>query len=222
MDDFQSVKVVLLGESGVGKTSIIARFTSNSFDPDCITSLSAQFISKNIAFPDIKKNIKFDIWDTAGQERYRSLAKIFYKDAKIVIFVYDITSRKSFEELIGFWYPTAHSEAETDQIIAVVSNKSDKYDQENAVPDEEGKEFATKIGAIFQSTSALSNQGIETLFRNLGKKVFNPNLDLGENDKKLKEEYERKKREEKGKNKGTIVLSEETNEKNGRKKCCGK
>ena len=68
------VKVVLLGESGVGKTSIISQFTANKFNPRCPTSVSAQFISKIISFPQYNKRLKFDIWDTVGQEKYRSLA----------------------------------------------------------------------------------------------------------------------------------------------------
>ena len=88
----ETVKVVLLGESGVGKTCIIAQFTSGQFDPDTVTSLSAQFISKTVEFEEGQKAIKFDIWDTAGQEKYRALAKIFYKDAKAIILVYDIVA----------------------------------------------------------------------------------------------------------------------------------
>ena len=92
-----SCKVVLLGETTVGKTSIISRFIKDSFDPNCITSLGASFISKEIYVAEFKKKIKFDIWDTAGQEKYRTLARIFYKDAVIIIFVYDITKKKTFE-----------------------------------------------------------------------------------------------------------------------------
>ena len=101
------LKVVLLGESGVGKTSIISQFISGKFDSDCISSLSAQYISKTVDFNDINKSIKFDIWDTAGQEKFRALAKIFYRDAKVICLCYDISSEKSFielRELIKFLY----------------------------------------------------------------------------------------------------------------------
>ena len=166
-DDITTVKVVLLGASGVGKTSIINQFVSKKFDPECLTSLSAQFTSKTFYFEDIEKSIRFDIWDTAGQEQYRSLAKIFYKEAKIIVLVYDITNVKSFNELKNFWYEQTKSECDSDVITAVVGNKYDKTDEE-AVSYDEGKEFANKIGAIFQQTSALSNYGIEKLFKNLG------------------------------------------------------
>ena len=91
-----AVKVVLLGESGVGKTSIINQFTYHKFDPDCISNISAQFVAKTIEYQGYG-TIKYDLWDTAGQERYRSMAKIFYKDAKVIIFVYDITNQTSFD-----------------------------------------------------------------------------------------------------------------------------
>ena len=76
MDEPLAVKVVLLGESGVGKTSIINQFIAKKFNPRCATSVSAQFVSKIINFPELEKSIKFDIWDTVGQEKYRSLANI--------------------------------------------------------------------------------------------------------------------------------------------------
>ena len=82
MSSSETVKVVLLGEAGDGKTCIISRFITGSFNPDTISSLSAQFISKTMEFKDINRIIKFDIWDTAGQERFRALAKIFYKGQK--------------------------------------------------------------------------------------------------------------------------------------------
>ena len=104
MSDTESIKVVLLGESGVGKTSIISQFTTHTFDPHRETSLSAQFISKTTEFPDLGQSIKFDIWDTVGQEKYRSLAKIFYKDARVIIFVYDITTANSFQSIKDYWY----------------------------------------------------------------------------------------------------------------------
>ena len=98
----EAYKVVLLGESSVGKTCIISRFITGKFDKDTVTSYTAQFLKKTIVLPD-GKEINFDIWDTAGQERYRSLTKIFYKDAKVVILVYDITNEKSFEEIKNYW-----------------------------------------------------------------------------------------------------------------------
>jgi len=96
-------KVVLLGESGVGKTSIISRYTSNIFKSQLMSTPGANFVTKNIIVEDQNQSIKFEIWDTAGQERYRSLAKVFYKNAAVCVLVYDITRRTSFEELKNYW-----------------------------------------------------------------------------------------------------------------------
>ena len=195
MSSPETVKVVLLGEAGVGKTCIISQFISGVFDPDTISSLSAQFITKNMELKNIKKVIKFDIWDTAGQERFRALAKIFYKDAKVICLVYDITSKKTFEELKEFWYEQQTKlNVDGEPIFAVVANKNDLYENQQ-VKDEEGKEFAKSINGIFQSTSAKSDSGITNLFENIGYRYFDPNFDTNEIEKKEKMEYEKKKKE---------------------------
>ena len=189
------LKVVLLGESGVGKTCIINKFTSGIFDPEVVTSLSAQFISKSIEFKEINQTIKFDIWDTAGQEKFRSLAKIFYKDAKVICLCYDITSRKSFNELKDYWYEQqVKLNSDGQPIFAVVANKIDLYETQQ-VSDEEGKAFAREINGIFQATSAKSDAGISNLFENIGKKYFDPNFDTNEAESKEKIEYQQKKNE---------------------------
>ena len=220
-DAAEQVKAVLIGESGVGKTSIIAQFTSGKFDPDTVTSLSAQYVSKTIEFHNLQKAIKFDIWDTAGQEKYRALAKIFYKDAKVICLVYDITSEKTFNEIKTYWYEMVKSHADPDVLIAVVANKSDLYDNAE-VKNEEGEEFAKSIGALFQSTSAKSDTGITNLFDNIGQKYFNPNFDATSLDKQQQEEYQKKKTEEKQKKKKTqnIQLTAETVNEPKKKKCC--
>ena len=196
----ENVKVVLVGESGVGKTSIIAQFTTGQFDPDCVTSLSAQFISKTVDFQDIGQSIKFDIWDTVGQEKYRSLAKIFYKDAKVIIFVYDITRPETFEGLKNYWYDETKNNTDGEPILAVVANKIDLY-ANSKVSNNDGKAFADQIGAIFQTTSALSDSGISTLFENVGKKYLIPGYDYQSEDKQAQEQFLKKKKENEGKNK---------------------
>ena len=104
-ENAQSCKVVLLGESGVGKTSIISRFINNVFGENIISTTGASYAGKTMTFDEFEgKAIKFEIWDTAGQEQYRSLTKIFYKDAPAAILVYDITRKDSFLELKNYWY----------------------------------------------------------------------------------------------------------------------
>ena len=100
-------KVCLIGQSGVGKTCIINRFVNDEFREDEPPSISASYSEKFIKFDedeDEGKIIKFHIWDTAGQEKYRSIGKIFYKDANAAILVYDITNQKSFDEIKNYWY----------------------------------------------------------------------------------------------------------------------
>lgn len=99
-----SCKVVMLGESGVGKTCIINRYINNTFNPESMTTSGASYASKTMYFEKYEKNMKFDIWDTAGQEKFRSLTKIFYKETSVAILVYDITRKESFEEIKNYWY----------------------------------------------------------------------------------------------------------------------
>ena len=222
MSAVETVKVVLLGEAGVGKTCIISQFISGVFDPDTISSLSAQFITKTLDFKDLKKSIKFEIWDTAGQERFRSLAKIFYKDAKVICLVYDITSKKSFDELKNFWYEQQTKlNVDGDPIFAVVGNKYDLY--ETTQVDDEAKNFAKSIGAIFQYTSAKNASGINELFNNIGEKYFDPSIDINEKENKEKEEYEQKKlqkAQKKVENKGKIKLDASVHQEKPKKGCC--
>ncbi len=117
MSDFEeenafNCKVILVGESGVGKLSIISRFLNVNFSKTSTTG--ANFHSKIIFFEEENKSIRYEIWDTAGQEKYRSLAKIFYKDASICILVYDITNRQSFEELKKYWIEVIKDQAPKD------------------------------------------------------------------------------------------------------------
>ena len=99
-----SYKVVLVGESGVGKTSVTSYFLYNSFNESQTPTDTATFAQKLIEIKEINKTIEFDIWDTAGQEVYRSLTKLFYNEAKAAILVYDITNKKSFQEIQNYWF----------------------------------------------------------------------------------------------------------------------
>ena len=96
-------KVVLIGESDVGKTSIISRYISNTFSSPSMSTSGANFTTRTILMEEEKRPIKFEIWDTAGQERYRSLAKVFYRNAAVCILVYDITRKSTLEEIKNFW-----------------------------------------------------------------------------------------------------------------------
>ena len=224
-------KVVLVGESGVGKTSIIKQFTVHSFDPDCAASISSQFTSKIVYISDTQKAIRFDLWDTAGQEKYRSLAKIFYKDAKIIIFVYEITNKISFENLKNYWYKEVKDNCLSNAIFALVGNKNDLYIN-SVVEEKEAMDWADSIGAIFQTTSAKTNIGIDLLFDIVGKKCLNPKYNYKKEEDIKRKKYEKKK-EKKNKDKEdedeinsyfeepkNIKISEECNKDDNKKKCC--
>ena len=100
----EACKVILVGESGIGKTCIIVRFVNNTFYDGAPSTTGANYATQNLEYKEYNKTIKYDIWDTAGQEKYRGLAKIFYKDAAIAILVYDITNKNSFIEIRDYWY----------------------------------------------------------------------------------------------------------------------
>ena len=221
MNEPESVKVVLLGESAVGKTSIINQFTKNKFNSRCQTSVSAQFTSKTIEFPEFEKSIKFDIWDTVGQEKYRSITKIFYREAKVIILVYDITKEYSFNALKDYWYKEIKNTTVGQPLLALVANKSDLY-EDQTVNNKDGKEFAEQINAIFQTTSALNNVGINILFENIGKKIIMPDYDYRTTDNQAQKNLCKKIQDEKNKKKNIKLQKENSDdiEKKNKKKCC--
>ena len=105
MDENEIIcKAILIGEGGVGKTCIILRFLNNEFQEGIPLTTGASFADKVLSIKEYNTKLEYKIWDTAGQERYRGLAKIFYKNADIVILVYDITRRKTFDEMKNYWY----------------------------------------------------------------------------------------------------------------------
>lgn len=208
-------KVVLLGKSGVGKTSIISRYTTNVFKESLMTTPGANFITKNVNFPKANKTIKFEIWDTAGQERYRSLAKVFYNNASACILVYDITNKDTFNDIVNYWIPELKENAPKDTILALAGNKSDLYLEEQ-VNDNEGKNLAKNINAIYLRTSAKLNSSIDELFNNIGNKYLNPEMEIISN---LTKEEMIQKSEQSRRDK--IRIKNDINNNNrSKKKCC--
>jgi small GTP-binding protein len=166
------VKVVLLGDSGVGKSSIVLRFVADNFKSDAEATIGASYMGKILQFNE--KMIKFNIWDTAGQERYHSLAKMYYRDANAAIMVYDITKKGSFEGLKR-WHKELTEFGPKDIAIIIAGNKEDLVETE-AVSPEEAQGFAKSIGALYKKTSAKTNYGVEQIFRELASKIF-PDID---------------------------------------------
>ena len=146
-------KVIFIGESGVGKTSLIKISLGIKMDTQHIPTLTASFFPRHFFYNTQKYT--FNLWDTIGQEKYRSLTKLFFKDANIVILVYDITNRKSFEAL-DFWLGQVKEGIGDDFILAIVGNKSDLYFQEE-VTEQQGKQYAEEKCANFKICSAKDN-----------------------------------------------------------------
>ena len=173
MSDELSIKAVLLGETAVGKSCLISRFINDTFIDNHITTMSGSFYSKNVFYDKANKKIKYEIWDTAGQEKYRAVNKMFYQDASVIILVIDITRRDTFEAIKNYWYPELRDNAPKDAVYALAANKSDLYEYEE-INDEELKDYAKSINAVYKQTSALQNSGINDLFDYIGYKILSP------------------------------------------------
>lgn len=153
-DDMEEIKMILLGEAGCGKTSIISRYTLDKFDSNYFTTYSSTFLTKIFDYKGKKYNI--NIWDTVGQEKFRALTKIFIKGTKICLFVYDITNKHSFEE-ISFWLDQAKQIADKDVVFGMAGNKNDLIIQQQ-VNDKDAIKFAQDNNIIFGQTSAAKNK----------------------------------------------------------------
>ena len=167
MSSPEPLKLLLVGNSKVGKSSIISQYINGEFYQDIQPSLTAQFIKKEIITPD-QSSITVDLWDIVGDKKYRSLAKIFFKDSNAILLVYDETDEDTFNELKNFWYEQVK---DLGQILAVVANKCDLSDKK--VKEEDGKKYAESIGAMFFEISCKENVGISNMFEKIAEAAKN-------------------------------------------------
>ena len=167
--DFE-IKLAFIGQSTVGKTSLITQYTKKTFADTYLSTIGADQIIKELKL-DNGLNVKLNIWDTAGQERFRSVNAIFLKGAQIVIMVYDITKRDTFEEIKNYWYNNIKNIIGKDTIIGIAGNKSDLYENEQ-VTKEEGQQYAQEIKAIFKETTATTFESINELINELVQKYY--------------------------------------------------
>ena len=150
-DDIKELKVILLGEPGVGKTNIISRYLSGSFNQSSNPTIGSTFGEKIIKKEGVTYSLK--VWDTTGQERYNSITKLFVKGSHIVILVYSIDNLQSFEK-INFWLNYIKEELQQGKyILGILGNKRDLYEFE-VVSEEDGKKLAQKKNAVFGLVSA--------------------------------------------------------------------
>ena len=158
------IKAILLGNSGVGKTNIINTCVGLNFESGNNPTSSGSFVSKNIKLKD--KSYIINLWDTAGQERYKSITKIFLKKSEIVFFVYDITDKKSFNDLQD-WIDICKEMIENEYVGAIIGNKIDLYMNEQ-VNEDEALKFAESKGLLFKLISAKKEPKVfETFLKEL-------------------------------------------------------
>ncbi|CAI5755984.1 unnamed protein product [Candida verbasci] len=175
-----SVKLVLLGEAAVGKSSLVLRFVSNDFQENKEPTIGAAFLTQKCTINN--QIIKYEIWDTAGQERFASLAPMYYRNAQAAIIVYDITKPASFIKA-RHWVKELHEQANKNITIALVGNKYDLVEDEEEgganeneeslrkVSYEEGLNLANEEGLLFFETSAKTNHNITEVFVAIGEKI---------------------------------------------------
>ena len=161
-------KIVLIGDSGVGKSNLLSRFTRNEFDLESRTTIGVEFATRSI--PIDNKTIKAQIWDTAGQERFRAITNAYYRGAVGALLVYDIAKHLTYEN-VERWLKELKDHADANIVVMLVGNKCDLRHL-RAVPTEEAKEFAEKNQLIFIETSALDSTNVEEAFKSIVSEVF--------------------------------------------------
>lgn len=179
------MKLVLLGEAAVGKSSLVLRFVSNDFQENKEPTIGAAFLTQKCTIGE--RTIKYEIWDTAGQERFASLAPMYYRNAQAAIVVYDITKPASFIKA-RHWVKELHEQANRDITIALVGNKLDLVEDDSAedgetlrkVSVEEGQSLADEEGLLFFETSAKTGNNVNEVFVGIGSKIPSVTVTGGE------------------------------------------
>ena len=157
------MKLLLVGDSGVGKSCLLLRFVEDKFNPSFITTIGIDFKIRTIESKG--KKIKLQVWDTAGQERFRTITTAYYRGAMGIVLIYDVTDVRSFEN-VETWYQTVTQHANEDAQIFLVGNKCDD-DSSRQVSTEEGQQLAAKLNVPFLEASAKSNHNVDSIFYEL-------------------------------------------------------
>ena len=169
-------KVLILGDSFVGKTNMLKRFLNDEFDMNTKETVGVEFGSKNFILGEKEDIVKAQIWDTAGQERYRSVTKAYYKGAKGALLVYDITRKATFDN-IDNWLIDLRTNADKDILILLIGNKSDLIDTRE-ISEEEARTKAEQYNIAFLETSAKTGDNINKAFSQLIEEVYKANISL--------------------------------------------
>ena len=164
------LKIVIVGDSGVGKSNFLLRFISGRYNSVYQPTIGSDFHSKIITLPKTKQNIKLQFWDTAGQEKYRAINKIYFQKVQGIILAYDITCRESYERL-GDWVKLINDNIDYAPIL-LIGNKVDDATNNRIVRLEEGKKFADEHDFLFFETSALSGKNVDKAVYSLCEKII--------------------------------------------------
>ncbi|EFA03965.1 ras-related protein Rab-18 [Tribolium castaneum] len=163
-----TLKILIIGESGVGKSSILVRFTEDNFDPDQTLTIGVDFKTKKLTVDD--NTVKLAIWDTAGQERFRTLTPSYYRDAQGAILVYDVTNYSTFAKLETWLNELETYSTKANIVKMIVGNKIDKENRE--VNREEAMKFARRHQTLYIEASAKTRDGVQCAFEELVHKII--------------------------------------------------
>jgi len=203
-------KVVLIGDSGVGKSNLLSRFTRNEFNMESKSTIGVEFATRSV--PCEGKTIKAQIWDTAGQERYRAITSAYYRGAVGALLVYDISKKQTFEN-VDRWLTELRDHADSNIVIMLVGNKCDLRPQRQQ-PTEEAAAYAEKHGLSFIETSALDSTNVELAFQKILTEIYHivgpASLPGGP------------AKTEQGTGEKVTITNRETTATPGKKPCCGK
>ena len=192
------LKIIIIGDSAVGKSNFLFRFVDNKFARVYQTTVGIDTKSKICTLPKLKKNVKLQIWDTAGQERYMSLNKIFFQKVQGIILMYDITKIETFENLPK-WIKLINETTYKVPVI-LVGNKVDN-EEERIVREEEGENFAKDNGYLFYESSALNGKNVNNVLYDLSEKIISSfensfSLTLSESDFLDMKDIQKKKKKD--------------------------
>lgn len=165
-------KIVLVGDSGVGKTHLLNRYVKGSLPKNCVPTIGIEFATKTVVIED-KWKVKAQIWDTAGQERYRAISSAHYRRAVGALLVFDTTKEKTFEN-VSKWLEDLKYQAESDIVVMLVGNKIDLLEKEPSkrkVGKEEAMKFAQENKLLFEEASAFSSYNVTNVFEKLLKEI---------------------------------------------------